>query len=99
MLQLKTIIVKSIEDLDTSVNEFLSTIESDAFRNLEVKEEKGLAFILYEVKEEWKERMCYECQHWDDGGSSDSVSGLCQECGGRRRFNCKACSRFRDVRR
>ena len=99
MLQLKTIIVKSIADLDTSVNEFLSTIESDAFRSLEVKEEKGLAFILYEVMEGWKERMCCECQYWDDGGSSDSVSGLCQECGGRRRFNCKACNRFKDVRK
>ena len=99
MLQIKTIIVKSIEDLDSSVNEFLSGIDSDSFRSIEVKEEKGLAFILYEVKEEWKERMCYECQHWDDGGSADSVSGLCHECGGRRRFNCNACDRFKDVRK
>lgn len=98
MLQLKTVIVKSIEDLDTSVNEFLSTIESDAFRSLEVKEEKGLAFILYEAKESWKGRMCADCQYWDDGNSSDSVSGICHECGGRRRFNCKACDRFKDVR-
>lgn len=99
MLQLKTVFFSSVKELDASVNEFLKGIESESLRSIEVKEDKGMAFILYEVKEEWKERMCYECQHWDDGGSSDSVSGLCQECGGRRRFNCKACSRFKDVRR
>lgn len=99
MLQLKTVFFSSVKDLDTSVNNFLSGIESEAFKSIEVKEEKGLALILYEVKEEWEGRMCFDCQHWDDGGSSDSVSGLCQECGGRRRFNCKACNRFKDVRK
>jgi len=98
MLQLKTIIVKSIADLDESVNAFLATIDSENFRSIEVKEEKGLAFILYEVKDAWTSRMCSECQYWDDGGSSNSVSGLCHECGGRRRFNCRACDRFKDVR-
>lgn len=99
MVLIKTVFFSSIKDLDTSVNAFLSTIETEAFRSIRVEEEKGYAVILYEVEEEWKERMCYECQHWDDGGSSDSVSGLCQECGGRRRFNCKACDRFKDVRK
>ena len=99
MLQLKTVFFSSVKELDASVNEFLTGIESESFRSIEVKEDKGMAFILYEVKEKWKERMCYECQYWDDGGSSESVSGLCQECGGRRRFNCKACNRFKDVRK
>ena len=98
MLHIKTVFFSSVKEIDASVNEFLDTIETESFRSIEVKEEKGMALILYEVKEEWKNRICYECKYWDDGGSTDSVSGLCQECGGRRRFNCKACNRFKDVR-
>lgn len=98
MFQLKTIIVKSIADLDNEVNAFLATIKSENFKSIEVKEEKGMAIILYEVKDAWDNRMCCECQHWDDSGSSNAVSGLCQECGKRRRFNSGACDRFKDVR-
>lgn len=98
MLKFKTVFFSCVKEIDASVNEFLNTIDSEAFRSIEVKEEKGLAFILYEAKEEWKDRMCSECQYWDDGGSSDSVSGICHECGGRRRFNCRACEKFKDVR-
>ena len=98
MLHIKTVFFSSVKEIDASVNEFLDTIDTEAFKSIEVKDEKGMAFILYEVKEEWKNRICSECKYWDDGGSTDSVSGLCQECGGRRRFNCKACNRFKDVR-
>jgi hypothetical protein len=98
MLKLKTVFFSSVKEIDASVNEFLTTIDEDSFRDLKVKEDKGIAFILYEAKEAWKDRMCSECQYWDDGNSSDSVSGLCHECGGRRRFNCRACDRFKDVR-
>ena len=34
---------------------------------------------------------------WDDGGET-TTSGLCHQCGQRRRFNNKACRSFRDVR-
>jgi len=98
MLKIKTVFFKSIQDIDTSVNAFLSGIETEQFKSIKVEDEKGFAVILYETKEEWKSRMCSECQYWDDGNSSDSVSGICHECGGRRRFNCRACDRFKDVR-
>lgn len=98
MLHIKTIFFNSVKEIDASVNEFLDTIETDSFRSIDVKEEKGMAFILYEVKEAWKDNICADCKYWDDGGAVDSVSGLCQECGGRRRFNNKACNRFKDVR-
>lgn len=98
MLQLKTVFFSSVKELDASVNEFLTGIETEAFRSIRVEEEKGYAVILYEAQEAWKNRMCADCKYWDDGGSSNSVIGLCQECGGRRRFNCKACDRFIDIR-
>lgn len=47
MLQLKTVFFSSVEELDASVNEFLTGIESESFRSIEVKEDKGMAFILY----------------------------------------------------
>jgi len=96
MLQIKTVFFSRISDMDSSVNEFLSTIESECFKDIRI--EDGYAVIMYESKESWKGRMCADCQYWDDGNSSDSVSGICHECGGRRRFNCKACDRFKDVR-
>lgn len=98
MLKLKTVFFSSVKDIDASVNEVLSHISKEDFHSIEFKEDKGLAFILYEEEEPWKNALCCDCQHWDDCGSSDSVSGLCQECGGRRRFNSKACKSFKDVR-
>jgi hypothetical protein len=79
MIQIKAVPFTTNEELEASVNAFLSGIDSDAFRSIEVKE--GLALILYNVKEAWKDRMCSECQFWDDSGSADAVSGLCQEHG------------------
>lgn len=99
MVLIKTVFFSSVHEMDDSVNAFLSTIESEAFRSIRVEEAKGYAVILYESEEAWKNRMCSECQYWDDVGSSDSVSGLCHECGGRRRFNCRACDRFKDIRK
>ena len=97
MLQIKTII-KGIDEIDNEVNAFLATIPAEAVKKVETKD-CGFVVVLYEVKESWAGQLCADCQHWDDGGSSDSVSGLCHERGGRRRFNCKACERFKDVRR
>ena len=97
MIQIKTVFFKSICELDDSANAFLSTIDSDAFRSIKVEEEKGFAVIIYESKEAWKNAMCCDCQYWDDHGET-STSGLCHELGQRRRFNCKACKRFKDVR-
>lgn len=97
MLQIKTFITKSVEENDNEVNAFLSTIPAEAVKKVETKE-AGFVVVLFEIKDEWADRLCCDCAHWDDSGSADAVSGLCQECGGRRRFNCRACNRFKDVR-
>ena len=98
MLQIKTIFFDDIRSLDDEANAFLATITTEAFRAMEVHEEKGFAIIRYELEEAWKNRLCSECKYWDDGGAADSTSGLCHECGKRRRFNCKACKFYKDVR-
>lgn len=98
MLQIKIIKGGLAEDLNETVNEFLATIHEDAVKDISVDVMKGTAVIQYVVKNAWADRLCSECKYWDDSGSSDAVSGLCHECGGRRRFNCKACAKFKDVR-
>ena len=98
MLQIKTFITKQIEESDNNVNAFLSTLPAESVKSVETKA-SGFVVVLYEVKPEWDGRLCCDCANWDDTGSANAVSGLCQECGGRRRFNCKACERFKDIRR
>lgn len=95
MLQVKRFEGLNIEN---DINGFLSTIETDSVKGITWNEPMTIAVVQYEVREEWHGQMCGDCQHWDDSGSSSAVSGLCHECGGRRRFNCKACNRFKDVR-
>lgn len=95
MLQIKTF-EGTPKEIDEAVNEFLDGIDDDLIRSIEVK--VGFAVVQYHVKKPWEGRLCSECQHWDDAGSSDSVIGLCQEKGGRRRFNCRACDKYKDIR-
>lgn len=95
MLQVKILKPEGTE-LETSINSFLATIEASTVKDIKLN--GASAMILYEVKHPWECSLCCDCQYWDDGGSVESVSGLCQECGGRRRFNCKACSHFKDIR-
>ena len=96
MLKLEPITFKTVTDLKASVNEFLSQINSEDFRSIDIKD--GIVLILYEATEEWRNRMCSECKYWDDNGLSDSVSGICHECGKRKRFNCRACKKYKDIR-
>ena len=96
MLQIKTFSGLT-ESIDDQVNAFLKTLKSEAVKDIDVRE-TGFAVIQYEIKEEWTDRICSECKYWDDGGSVEAVNGLCQERGGRRRFNCRACERFKDIR-
>ena len=96
MLQIKTF-RGSENSIDDMVNEFLKNLKSEAVKDIDVRE-NGFAVIQFEIKDPWTDRICSECKYWDDGGSVDSVSGLCQERGGRLRFNCKACERFKDIR-
>ncbi len=94
MLQIKYVQGKDVLTLEKNVNEFLASLTSEV---KDIKTENGMAVILYEVMEDWKKRMCCECQYWDDGGET-TTSGICHECGQRRRFNAKACKSFKDVR-
>ena len=94
MLQIKFVEGKDIQTLENNVNEFLASLTSEV---KDIKTENGMATILYEVFEAWKNRMCCECQYWDDGGEP-TTSGICHECGQRRRFNTRACKCFKDVR-
>jgi len=95
MLKVKFVRGKDMETLEANVNEFLALLSSEAVRD--IKPDGASALILYECEEAWKNRMCCECQYWDDGGET-TTSGICHECGQRRRFNYKACECFKDVR-
>ena len=98
MLQVKVISTVQVTDLESSINEFLTTVDAEAVKNIDVDVLDATAVIQYEIIEEWTKALCCDCQHWDDGGSTSNVSGLCHECGQRRRFNCRACKQFKDVR-
>ena len=98
MLQVKVISTVQVTDLESSINEFLTTVDTESVKDISVDVMDSTAVIQYEIVEEWKNALCCDCQHWDDGGSTSNVSGLCHECGQRRRFNCRACKQFKDVR-
>lgn len=98
MYQIKLIEGKDIESLNTATNEFLAVFNEDAVKDIRINYDKMVAFIQYEVKDAWTDRKCYDCKYWDDGGDSASVSGMCMEHGQRRRFSCKACKSFKDIR-
>lgn len=98
MLQIEIVSGNTKEELQNSVNTFLKTVSEDAVNDIKVEAEKGTATILYTVKETWQGHLCCDCRHWDDSNDAEALIGLCQECGGRRRFNNKSCNHFKDVR-
>ena len=99
MYQIKLVQGKDIETLNNDVNLFLASLSSEAVKSIEVNlDSMPTALIQYEVKDVWVDRKCYDCKYWDDGGDSASVSGMCVEHGQRRRFSCKACKSFKDIR-
>lgn len=100
MLQVKILQEYEVTDLNKSINDFLANIKPEDVKDIkyDLSDIPMLSIIQYEIKEAWADRKCYDCKYWDDGGDSASVSGLCVECGGRRRFNCSACKAFKDVR-
>ena len=100
MLQVKILQEVEVTSLNESVNKFLAEIKSEEVKDIQfdLNDIPAIAIIQYEVTEAWVNEKCYDCKYWDDGGDSSAVSGLCHECGGRRRFNCNACSHFKDIR-
>lgn len=101
MLQIKIVSGMTAEELTEAANEFLSTIlDDDAVKDIDTSAAaEGHVTIKYIVKNAWDDQMCGDCCYWDDNGNSEALSGLCHECGGYRRYSCKACSHFRDVRK
>ena len=99
MRQVKILKGHDIADLQDSINANLVSVKSEDVIGININLSDLSAIIEYVKNEEYMERICSECQYWDDSGSSSAVSGLCQEHGGKRRFNCKACEQFKDIRR
>lgn len=97
MIQIKVVTGMTVEELQTAANEFLTTLQDEAVKDVKINAPEGIATILYVYQEEWENHMCCDCQYWDDGGEM-TTSGICHECGKRRRFNNKACKCFKDVR-
>ena len=97
MLQIEIVTGMTTDEIKSNVNRFLTTLQDEAVKDIKVEAAEGVATILYVIQEEWKKRMCCECQYWDDGGET-TTSGLCHQCGQRRRFNYPACNCFKDVR-
>ena len=99
MLKVKIIDAVTRHSLEEGLNDFLASITSEEVRNIVYDFPNCTVAIEYEAKEAWAKALCCDCQYWDDGGSVETTNGLCQECGQRRRFNCKACKHFKDIRR
>ena len=97
MLQIEIVTGMTSEEIKRNVNRFLTTLQDDAVKDIKVEASDGIATILYVIQDKWKKRMCCECQYWDDGGET-TTSGICHDCGARRRFNYPACEHFKDVR-
>lgn len=98
MLQVEIVTDVTAEGLRDAINVFLKTLPDDVVKDINVEASEGIATILYVVKESWKGHMCCDCRFWDDSNDCEAVIGLCQVCGGRRRFSSKSCDKFQDIR-
>ena len=88
--------IKELEELEKDVNSFLDSLDDDPKRVV-YDMEKCYAVIEYDNVRNGA--LCCECKFWDTGQSSDGVIGLCQRCGGGKRFSDKACAKYEDVRK
>ena len=98
MLQVEIVTDVTAEGLKQAINTFLLTLQDDAVKDIKVEASEGIATILYVVKESWRGHMCCDCRYWDDSNDCEALIGLCQVCGGRRRFSSNSCEKFQDVR-
>ena len=97
MLQVKFVLGVDSLDLTECLNRTLSNLKHEV---IDVKfPDNTTAAIIYEIKEEYKDRICCDCSLWDDTTSTSNLIGLCQFCGKRKRFNDKACRDFKDIRK
>ena len=98
MVQIKFVEGDTLTSLERSINSFLAGITAEDLRDISYNLENKTAIIEYVAQEAWKKCLCCDCQHWDGGDDTNSVMGLWQMRGKRKRFNCRACEDFKDVR-
>lgn len=91
-MQVKFIVSQNWQELETDVNAFLATLGGDP-TDVKYDLDKCTAVVEYT---QVKSGLCCDCRFWDDDG--DNLIGLCQRCGGRKRFSDKSCNKFEDVR-
>lgn len=95
MLQTKFILGTDMPDLERSLNKFLSELSAESV--CKYFPESCLVVVEYKTDEEYKTSLCCECSMWDSPNSSN-LYGFCQLKGDRKRFNCKACPSYKDIR-
>lgn len=96
MLQTRICEGLDFKDLQRSVNEALSEINSDDPKII-WETSNLLAIIEYVVNESYKKSLCCECQYWKENETS-SLMGICQLAGKRKRYDCKPCASYKDIR-
>ena len=94
-MQVKFIQGYNTATLEKNLNEFLGTLSD----NPTIKYDLNELVAIVEYEEARKGAICCECRFWDDSNSQDGLIGMCQRCGGRKRFSDKACGKYEDVRR
>ena len=91
-MRIKLLVGTDYKDLENQINE---AVKSQKDASVDVNFETIAAVVTFN---EDAKTMCMDCRFWDDGGEHDSLIGLCQCCGGRKRFNNKSCGEFKDRR-
>ena len=94
-MQVKIITGNTLAELEESVNVFLGSLDDEP-KNIQFYLDNWSAVVEYENV---CKGICCDCKFWDDGDDMDSLIGLCQRHGGRKRFNQKSCKDFFDNRR
>lgn len=95
-MQVKFIEGDSLKELECSLNEFLETLPEDP-KTIDYRFGSFRFTAIVEYSKVESGCLCCDCAFWDDKG--DNLIGLCQRCGGRKRFSDKACNSFEDRRR
>lgn len=91
-MQVKLIVGTDYRDLENQINE---SVKAKKDAKVDVDFKSIAAVVTYETS---CNSLCVDCRFWDDCGEHDSLIGLCQKKGGRKRFSNKACEEFKDVR-
>ena len=94
-MQVKIIKGNDFADIENNLNNFLNSLTEDP-KEIKYDFERLLAIVEFNKVD--PNNLCCDCKFWDDGGKHDELIGLCQRCGGRKRFSDKCCNKFEDRR-